>query len=89
MIRLGVDEMRSAISLPVADWIAKKAGPNVGKVIRPVVMPEVAMRAAVVRQGGTRSEKDQDTKTGRQRLFHISLDLALSARAITTAHSDT
>jgi hypothetical protein len=42
-----VDQRGRAVALPITDRITEEAGRNIGKIIRPVVMPIVAIRTAI------------------------------------------
>jgi hypothetical protein len=70
--RIGIDEVRGAVPLPVTDGVSKQARLNIGEVVWPVVMPIVAMGAAIVCQYGARSQGEEKTKR-RYKSWHVAL----------------
>ena len=70
--RIGIDEVRGAVPLPVTDGVSKQARLNIGEVVWPVVMPIIAMGAAIVRQYGARSKGEEKTKH-RYKSWHVAL----------------
>jgi hypothetical protein len=70
--RIGIDEVRGAVPLPVTDGVGKQARLNIGEVVWPVVMPIVAMGAAIVCQYGARPKGEEKTKR-RYKSWHVAL----------------